>query len=492
MRPCIILAAIGAIAAAQEKEARPWLAGFERTFPCDVLFVKGKKVAGTTLGGVVRRIGKRHGVDFFAPTMPSQVPRDWRSGGRERWVLEEFGRFLTRSKGLVGWGQEQTLSPRKKGLAESSGPLQALAAKALRLTAVRDPVKHAISACTHFGPCGRRSSGGSAYNATSEARLSWVTGDMGTGQMSRFVAHEPDSSQSPADFYHAIFVTDRLDESLVALALSLKLDLEDVLYVSAKTSHTQRRPKTEALDRDFKQGLRRAFYGDQYTNSEPPLPLPRSKRPADFSPDAALYHDAVARLDATIASLPTFEVHLRRFRKMQGRLVEACARGGSRRARLGRDAGACLYGDQGCGYRCIDEWAAERAKRLAERRDRGNSPFVDRAREMAREAAAPAPDSPFVDRAREMAREAAAPAPDSPFIDRAREMARGEERVGTVVTSLLERFRRGGATAASPGAASESASPRVETSRPVAPAAPAAGAGSVQQSLLDKFRRAAS
>ena len=44
-------------------------------------------------------------------------------------------------------------------------------------------------------------------------------------------------------------------------------------------------------------------------------------------------------------------------------------------------------------------------------------------------------------RGHEMAREAAAPVPDSPFIDRAREMARGEERVGTVVTSLLERFR---------------------------------------------------
>ena len=46
-------------------------------------------------------------------------------------------------------------------------------------------------------------------------------------------------------------------------------------------------------------------------------------------------------------------------------------------------------------------------------------------------------------RGHEMAREAAAPVPDSQFIDRAREMARGEERVGTVVTSLLERFRRG-------------------------------------------------
>ena len=315
-----------------------------RTFPCDVLFVKGKKVAGTTLGGVVRRIGKRHGVDFFAPTMPSQVPRDWRSGGRERWVLEEFGRFLTRSKGLVGWGQEQTLSPRKKGLADKSGPLQELAAKALRLTAVRDPVKHAISACTHFGPCGRRSSGGSAYNVILRSSVELGHGRHGLGQMSRFVANEPEGSESPADFYHAIFVTDRLDESLVALALSLKLDLEDVLYVSAKTSHTQRRPKTEALDRDFKQGLRRAFYGDQYTNSEPPLPLPRSKRPADFSPDAALYHDAVARLDATIASLPTFEVHLRRFRKMR-RLVEACARAGAAGAARPR-RGACLFTDQ--------------------------------------------------------------------------------------------------------------------------------------------------
>ena len=47
-------------------------------------------------------------------------------------------------------------------------------------------------------------------------------------------------------------------------------------------------------------------------------------------------------------------------------------------------------------------------------------------------------------------------------------------------------------SAASPVATSEAASPRVEASRPVAaPAAPAAGAGSVQQSLLDKFRSAA-
>ena len=112
----------------------------------------------------------------------------------------------------------------------------------------------------------------------------------------------------------------------MALALSLKLDLEDVLYVSAKTSHTQRRPKTEALDRDFKQGLRRAFYGDQYANSEPPLPLPRSKRPADFSPDAALYHDAVARLDACALSEEERRTRILR--------LSACARARAQQRRL--------------------------------------------------------------------------------------------------------------------------------------------------------------
>ena len=145
--------------AAAPDAAAPWLAGFQHTWPCDVLFVKGKKVAGTTLGGVVRRLGKKHGVAFFAPAMPKIPPPDWRSGGRERWVLQEFETFVARRRGLVGWGQEQTLSPRKRGLDESSQSLMSLAERALRVTAVRDPVQHAISACTHFGPCGRRAEG---------------------------------------------------------------------------------------------------------------------------------------------------------------------------------------------------------------------------------------------------------------------------------------------------------------------------------------------
>ena len=446
--------------AAAPDAAAPWLAGFQHTWPCDVLFVKGKKVAGTTLGGVVRRLGKKHGVAFFAPAMPKIPPPDWRSGGRERWVLQEFETFVARRRGLVGWGQEQTLSPRKRGLDESSQSLMSLAERALRVTAVRDPVQHAISACTHFGPCGRRAEGGAAYNASTRGRLAWITTEMGTNQMARFVNPKPESThENPAAFYHAIFVADRLDESLVALALSLELELEDVLYVSAKTSHTKRRPKTEAPDPLFRTGLRRAFYGRTYSMEEPPLPLPPSERPPDFSADAHLYHNAVARLEATIDKIGSrsFEVHLRRFRKMQLRLIEACARGGARRAKLGRDAGACLYGDQGCGYKCIDAWARERSQRLA---DRGRSPFLDRAREMARAAAAPAADGPVP--------------------------ARGDG-VGKVVAGLLGQFRVGAAPAA-PGPGEPAARAAVRASRLGAPVP----GGSVQQSLLDKFRRSVS
>jgi len=146
------LLALATAVAATTAAPRAWLADFEGGFPADMLFVKGKKVAGTTLGGVVRRIGARHGVAFFSPTMPKKPPASWKSGGRERWILEEFGKFAAKADGKVGWGQEQTLSPRRRGLNASSGPLHALATRSLRLTVVREPVAHALSASARRRP----------------------------------------------------------------------------------------------------------------------------------------------------------------------------------------------------------------------------------------------------------------------------------------------------------------------------------------------------
>ena len=499
-----------AVAAHAAPAARPWLEGCDLALPCDVLFVKGKKVAGTTLGGVVRRAGRRHGVDFFSPVMPKRLPNDWRSGGRERWILEEFGRFASSRRGPVGWGQEQTLSPRRRGLRESSEMLKKLAERGLRITVVREPVAHAVSACARpsgiSGPwvlilrCTSRgqhsnaarisSNGARAAERPGRARRHalWALrrpGGERAGRLQRVdggavavghakYGHGPDAavrdarardgagtklsrcrffvrraerspnipaqlcgeirgyprrpealgtddasnaSQAAADFYHAILLADKIDESLVALALAVPgLELEDVLYVSAKTSHTARRPKTEKLRDDFRVGLREAFYGPAFADEAPPLPLVETTRPFEFAADAHLYHAAAARLDATIEKFGDFEFarHLRRFRKMQARMAPVCAKGdGPKRKRFPgglhpRDAGACIYGDQGphppggetsktrlfvrgakrarafrnapskyfggirnepdragCGHRCIDAWVEERAKRLA-------------------------------------------------------------------------------------------------------------------------------
>ena len=384
MAPASLLLLASAAAANAAAEG-PWLDGFNGTFPCDVLFVKGKKVAGTTLGGVVRRLGGRHGVDFFSPGVPAKTPADWRSGGRERWILDEFAAFAARrAPGRhLGWGQEQTLSPRRRGLEASSRPLVELAAGALRVTVVREPVAHAVSACTHFGPCGARSANAkAAYNASAAARLRWVAEDLTTAQMLRFLSHEPraiaDSGRGAAEaaaaFYHAILLADAVDESLVAFALAVPgVALEDVLYVSAKTTHTARRPATERLSDGFREGLVALFYGAG--RDAPPARLARGDRPDDLAPDAHLYLAARARLDATIDAVGrrTFDVALRRFRKLQQRMLAACAKPGDRpKGSLPgnlkpRDAAACIYGDQGCGHKCIDAFLADRAARLRSR-----------------------------------------------------------------------------------------------------------------------------
>ncbi|KAJ1455297.1 hypothetical protein M885DRAFT_221476 [Pelagophyceae sp. CCMP2097] len=140
--------------------AEPWMVGAP-TFPCDLLFVKGKKVAGTTVGGIVRRMGETFGISFFSPEVPRTKAQAWRSGGREKWILEQFDDFASKASAKkIGWAQEQTLSPRRAGLRNTSQALERLAQRALRLTVVREPMEHALSACTHFGP--RVSSGGPA------------------------------------------------------------------------------------------------------------------------------------------------------------------------------------------------------------------------------------------------------------------------------------------------------------------------------------------
>ena len=162
------------------------------------------------------------------------------------------------------------------------------------------------------------------------------------------------------------------------------LTLDDVLYVSAKTTHTARRPATEKVADDFRTMLRRTFYGDTLpldARGDPPDDVPSTTRPDDLAPDAHLYFAAKARLKATIAKIgpDTFQAELKRFRNMQTKMLAACGKkDGVRKQRFpgsltARNAKECIYADQGCGYRCIDAWLDEREARLAKRRQNGRS-----------------------------------------------------------------------------------------------------------------------
>lgn len=389
---CVVCAAVSAAWV-----AKPW--SWPRGLPADVVFVKGKKVAGTTVGGIVRRLGNKYGIAFFSPKVPSRSTAAWRAGGREHWILEQFAEFVaaTAEGSYVGWAQEQTLSPRKQGLQQTSSALADLARRAWRVTVIREPYAHALSACTHFGPCAVKTVGNKRFaNTTSAARAAWVDSSLGPAQMWRFITPEPGrlpealgsdaaakraAVRSAVDYYHAVLLADDLETSLVALALSLPgLALSDVLHVPAKTTHTERRPAVEQQPEDFVNHLRGVFYA----GATPGAQSSTYERLPNLAPDTELYLAARARLRATVETVGAvrFDADLARYRKMQSRMLAACSNPGRNKRRRDnaslaplprglspRAAHECLYGDQGCGYRCIQAWAYGRDRRLEARRN---------------------------------------------------------------------------------------------------------------------------
>lgn len=412
------------------REAQPW--EWTGGMPADVVFVKGKKVAGTTVGGIMRRLGQKHGIDFFSPKVPARSTVAWRSGGRERWILEQFADFAASSSARhIAWAQEQTLSPMRAGLKETSKALASLAKRAWRVTVIREPFAHALSACTHFGPCAVKRVGHKQFtNTTAAARMAWIDESLGPAQMWRFITPEPSrlldvlgddvtkmqaAARSAVNFYHAVLIADDLDASLVALAISTPgLDLTDVLYIPAKTTHTERRPAVGKQPDSFVNHLQQVFYA----GAKPQDPIHTYADSPKLAPDTQVYLFAKARLEATVHSAigkDRFERELHRFRKMQSRMLAVCGgrhqnrhrrspSGANRSAHIAgrhllvlpengansddreatsfssrllslpagippKAARECLYGDQGCGYRCIDAWVADRGRQIAARRD---------------------------------------------------------------------------------------------------------------------------
>uniref|UniRef100_A0A7S3NIW9 Uncharacterized protein n=1 Tax=Aureoumbra lagunensis TaxID=44058 RepID=A0A7S3NIW9_9STRA len=237
-----------------------------------------------------------------------------------------------------------------------------------------------------------------------ERRLKNKSSILSTTQLLEYTAFNEKKrnlTRAAVDYYNVVLLADEIDASLVAMAMTIPgLDLTHVLYMSAKTTHTGRRPPVEPQPPEVLHYLHEHFYGS--ASIIKPFPLVYSKHLNDahnfsgnhLAPDTELYFRARARLRATINSIGKhrFQVELHRFRRMQSHMLTACSP--TRRKKNEADRSLtnypfekdqnqlpqeshfptgispralkdCLYGDQGCGYRCIDAWVADRQRRLA-------------------------------------------------------------------------------------------------------------------------------
>ena len=148
-------------------------------------------------------------------------------------------------------------------------------------------------------------------------------------------------------------ITERLDESLVVLAILLDLELDDILYLSAKrngyafTGDGQGNFTCVRLAQKSITPKMREYFASQHWADANRL-------------DYALYEMANRTLDATIHSIgeTKFEQSLKQFRRKlhnaQTKCVSEtrfpCTNGG----KIDLNRSNCYTRDEGCGYACLD------------------------------------------------------------------------------------------------------------------------------------------
>lgn len=157
--------------------------------------------------------------------------------------------------------------------------------------------------------------------------------------------------------YDFVGVTERFDESLIALMIILRLPLAHILYVAAKSNGgyddgAWRRRCVRIQPSRLTQGMQAFLASDEWQSF--------------VRPEEALYRAANRSLDLTIDHLgrDLIESNLARFRQAQKMVTERCSpqvrlpcsAEGVRRQENETD---CLWQDMGCGFDCLDRVATE-------------------------------------------------------------------------------------------------------------------------------------
>lgn len=158
--------------------------------------------------------------------------------------------------------------------------------------------------------------------------------------------------------YGFLLVVDRMDESLVTMALLLGLDVGDVVVVAAKTGGS------ESYFYDEGHKACRALTHSEVTSSDAVQAYLASDdwRAQNYG-DYLLHAAANQSLDLTIDRIgrEKFQEAYTKYKRLQAKATETCAskaifpcspKGVPQRSQSRKD---CYAQDFGCGYKCIDD-----------------------------------------------------------------------------------------------------------------------------------------
>lgn len=228
-------------------------------------------------------------------------------------------------------------------------------------TVLREPTARSISAFFHFGVSRLR------IEPTNENFLGYInniTQDYYLDALyteKRFLGRHVDNPievcNSILKEFNFIGITERMDESAVALMMLLNLNLNDILYLSAKV-------KGGYDDGGGKYGC--TIIQPSFVTPEMEKYFASKKWKNRMKYEVALYDAANKSLDMTIDALGRikFEENLAAFRNVAKIASDTCAEvtkfpcdeWGRKRDKKETD---CLWNDSGCGTTCLDQVAAE-------------------------------------------------------------------------------------------------------------------------------------
>jgi hypothetical protein len=169
--------------------------------------------------------------------------------------------------------------------------------------------------------------------------------------------------------YDFLLVTERMDESLVALALTLGIDVADVLVVSSKVASRSFLP----IHDDSTNGTLLCVPLIRLNVDTPAVQayLTSDEWHAMNYGDYLLHAAASQSLNLTIQALgrDIFNRALAEYRRLHSQAMQQCVGrvhgpcSASGELQLQRASENCYQGDLGCGYQCIDEMLVEEEKR---------------------------------------------------------------------------------------------------------------------------------